>query len=55
MKLVLDRYGFNESVWGRDTVGGWRSQNCGRLLVGEDIAELRYGGELLMVGGFTGV
>ena len=48
----MDRQGFNESVWGRGTVGGWRSQIPGRLPGGEDITELIYGRELLMVDGF---
>ena len=36
-------------------VGGWRSQRRGILPVGEDIAELRYGGEVLVVDEFRGV
>ena len=48
----MDRLGFNESGWVRDTVGGWRSQSSGHLSVREDIVELRYGGEMLIVDGF---
>ena len=48
----MDRKSFNGSDWGRDTVGGWRSQRRGLLPVVEDTVKLRYGGELLMVDGF---